>query len=133
MVIYNAPHDQPDHAARAVMTGLEMIERLEQMKARANGREGFYEVKIGINTGDVVVGNVGTATRMEYAAVGDDVNLGARIETLTKKLGAFLLVSAATKKEAEGQLPGVEWISRGVQQFKGKTAEMEVFEVRRKK
>ncbi len=133
MVIYNAPHDQPDHAARAVMTGLEMIERLEEMKAEANGREGFYEVKIGINTGDVVVGNVGTAKRMEYAAVGDDVNLGARIETLTKKLGAFLLVSAATKKEAEGHLPEIEWVSRGVQQFKGKTAEMEVFEVRRKK
>ncbi len=133
MVIYNAPSDQPDHAARAVMTGLEMIERLEEMKVNAQGREGFYEVKIGINTGDVVVGNVGTAKRMEYAAVGDDVNLGARIETLTKKLGAFLLVSAATKKEAEGNLPGVEWISRGVQQFKGKTAEMEVFEVRRKK
>lgn len=115
------------------MTGLEMIERLEEMKAEANGREGFYEVKIGINTGDVVVGNVGTAKRMEYAAVGDDVNLGARIETLTKKLGAFLLVSAATKKEAEGHLPEIEWVSRGVQQFKGKTAEMEVFEVRRKK
>ncbi len=132
MVIFNAPQNQPDHAALAVRCAMDMIDRLAVLKANSKGKDGFYEVKIGINTGDCVVGNVGSATRMEYAAVGDDVNLGARIESLTKKLGAFLLVSAATKQECEGQLPDVKWISRGVQQFKGKSAEMEVFEVRRK-
>lgn len=132
MVIFNAPQSQPDHAVRAVRCAMDMIDRLAEMKAQANGKPGFYEVKIGVNTGECVAGNVGAASRMEYAVVGDDVNLGARIESLTKKLGAFLLVSAATKKECEHQLPEVEWISRGVQQFKGKSAEMEVFEVRRK-
>lgn len=132
MVIFNAPQNQPDHAARAVRCAMDMIDRLAELKAAAGGKDGFYEVKIGINTGDCVAGSVGSAKRMEYAAVGDDVNLGARIESLTKKLGAFLLVSAATKEECQDQLPEVEWISRGVQQFKGKSAQMEVFEVRRK-
>lgn len=132
MVIFNAPQNQPDHAARAVRCAMDMIDRLAELKAASGGKDGFYEVKIGINTGDCVAGSVGSARRMEYAAVGDDVNLGARIESLTKKLGAFLLVSAATKQECQDQLPEVEWISRGVQQFKGKSAQMEVFEVRRK-
>jgi len=132
MVIYGAPMDQPDHAARAVATALNMLERLKQMEVAAQGQDGFFDIKVGINTGDVVVGHVGSQKHMEYAAVGDDVNLGARIMATTKKLGVNILVSEVTKKEAEPFLPDVEWISHGVQAFKGKTAQMEVFEVRRR-
>ncbi|MFN8606407.1 MAG: adenylate/guanylate cyclase domain-containing protein [Vulcanimicrobiota bacterium] len=132
MVIYGAPMEQPDHAARAVETALDMLERLAQMEAAAGGADGFFDIKVGINTGDVVVGHVGSDKHMEYAAVGDDVNLGARIMATTKKLGVKILVSEVTRREAEPHLPNVEWISHGVQSFKGKTAQMEVFEVRRK-
>ena len=133
MVIYGAPVEQPDHAARAVDTALDMLERLAEMEKAAGGEDGFFDIKIGINTGDVVVGHVGSDKHMEYAAVGDDVNLGARIMGTTKKLGVKILVSEVTKREAEPLLPHVEWISHGVQSFKGKTAQMEVFEVRRRK
>ena len=132
MVIYGAPMEQPDHAARAVSTALDMLERLHQMEVEAHGEDGFFDIKVGINTGDVVVGHVGSDKHMEYAAVGDDVNLGARIMGTTKKLGVKILVSEVTKQEAEPLLPDVEWISHGVQSFKGKTAQMEVFEVRRR-
>jgi len=132
MVIYGAPADQPDHAARAVTTALDMLERLLQMKEEAQGADGFFEVKVGINTGDVVVGHVGSERHMEYAAVGDDVNLGARIMATASKLGVSILVSEVTKREAEPHLPDVEWISHGVQSFKGKTAQLEVFEARRR-
>ncbi|MBS2035810.1 adenylate/guanylate cyclase domain-containing protein [bacterium] len=132
MVIYGAPVEQPDHAARAVETALDMLERLGQMEAAAGGEDGFFDIKVGINTGDVVVGHVGSDKHMEYAAVGDDVNLGARIMATTKKLGVKILVSEVTKREAESHLPNVEWISHGVQSFKGKTAQMEVFEVKRR-
>lgn len=131
MVIYGAPMDQPDHAARAVDTALDMLERLQEMEKAAAGEDGFFDIKVGIHTGDVVVGHVGSEKHMEYAAVGDDVNLGARIMSSTKKLGVKILVSEVTKREAEPVLQGVEWISHGVQSFKGKTAQMEVFEVRR--
>ncbi len=132
MLVFGAPRPQKDHAARAVKTGLEMLERLAQMKQEAGDQEGFFEVKIGINTGNVVLGLVGSSLRQEYAAVGDDVNLGARIESLTKKLGAQMLVSEATRNEAAEHLPDVEWISRGIHELKGKTTRLELFEVKRK-
>ena len=132
MVIYGAPADQPDHAARAVRTALDMQDKLAEMLAKSGGEDGFFDIKIGIHTGDVVVGHVGAEAHMEYAAVGDDVNLGARIMATTKKVGVKLLVSAVTKNESSSYLPDVEWISQGVHSFKGKTAQMEIFEVRRK-
>ncbi len=132
MVIFGAPEVQQDHAARAVRTAVEMVERLEELARNSQGRPGFYAVKIGIHTGEVVVGNVGAESRTEYAAVGDDVNLAARIEGLAGRLGAPILVSEATRSECQGELEDLEWISRGVQPFKGKTSRMEVFEVRRR-
>ncbi len=133
MAIYGAPGEQPDHAARAVSTALDMLDRLKQMRIAAGDKDGFYDIKVGINTGDVVVGHVGSQKHMEYAAVGDDVNLGARVMSTAKKIGLSMLVSASTKIEAEPHLPDVEWVSHGVHSFKGKTAEVELFEPRRKK
>ena len=132
MAIYGAPGEQPDHAARAVSTALDMLDRLAVLRAQAGDKDGFYDIKVGINTGDVVVGHVGSEKHMEYAAVGDDVNLGARVMATAKKIGLKMLVSASTKLEAEAHLPEVEWISHGVHGFKGKTSEVELFEPRRK-
>ncbi|MBI3926065.1 MAG: adenylate/guanylate cyclase domain-containing protein [Armatimonadetes bacterium] len=131
MVLFGAPQPQEDHAARAVDCGLEMMRRLRELREQdPKGDEGgFYDIKIGIHTGEAVVGQVGSMERSEYAAVGDDVNLGARIMGLTKSLGCNLLVSEATCKRASG-LIGVEWISRGPQNFKGKSKTMVIYEVR---
>lgn len=139
MVIYGAPEDSEDHATRAVLTALEMRRVLAEAKQAAQGAPGFYEVKIGINTGSVVVGKVGPESRWEYAAVGDDVNLGARVMSAAKNMGMDIGVSAATKarydKERSTQSGGlpdpVRWISKGVQSFKGKTSQMEVFGIER--
>lgn len=130
MVVYGAPQEQPDHAARAVLTGLEMLERLDEL-SRAEG-SGFFDVKIGIHTGDVVAGNVGSTERTEWTVVGDDVNLAARIESETRKVGARLLVSAVARGEAEPLLPEVEWVSFGTRSFKGKTRTMDLFQPRRR-
>ncbi len=132
MVIFGAPAVMPDHAARAVETALLMRERLAELSAEAGGKDGFYDVKIGIHTGQVVMGYVGSELRSEYAAVGDVVNLAARIEATTKKLGADILVSKATKEAAEGHLSDLEWTSFGLQEFKGKTERVELFTVRRR-
>lgn len=131
MVIFGAPEDQPDHAQRAVLCGVDMLEALNRRAREREGVPGFYDVKIGVNTGKVVVGKVGPEDRWEYAAVGDDVNLGARVMGLTKSLGTKMLVSAKTRQAIGDSLPQVEWVSRGEQQFKGKTQRLEVFEVRR--
>jgi len=130
MVLFGAPQDQPDHAARAVQAALDMLECLGDLARTQPAGTGFYDVKIGIHTGDVVVGNVGSQARTEWTCLGDDVNLASRIEGETKKVGARLLVSRVTRDEAAPLLPDVEWDSRGERTFKGKTRTMEVFEPR---
>ena len=130
MVMYGAPSDLDDHARRAVLTARDMVERLNELKKQKGEQAGFYEVKVGIHTGEVVVGNVGNEKRSEYAAVGDPVNTAARIEGLTKALDEAILLSEETLKEFEGELPGLEFVSKGPQSFKGKADKMEVYGIR---
>jgi adenylate cyclase len=95
MAIYGAPIDMPDHAERAVMTALAMGEKMKELQAKWR-MEGRSEVNIGIgiNTGEVVVGNIGSMERMEYTAIGDNVNLTQRLESVAEK--GQILISAST-------------------------------------
>lgn len=139
MVIFGAPDDRDDHATRAVLTALEMRDVLRQAKLEAGAKPGFFDIKAGINTGEVVVGKVGPESRWEYAAVGDSVNLGARVMSTAQKLGADIGVSEATRQRFEKErlatspvpTTQVEWTSMGVQSFKGKISQMEVFSINR--
>ncbi len=127
MAIYGAPKPTASHPRDAVLTAIAMLERLSALQAADPEGGGFYSAKIGINTGEAVLGSVGADERWEYAAVGDDVNLAARLESLTTKLGVDILVSKFTRDLVD-QLPqGWSWKSLGVQQFKGKNSQLEVF------
>lgn len=130
MVLYGAPEVVPDHAARAVRTAVDMMERLKFLRSEKGEGAGFYDVKIAIHTGEAVVGNVGNEKRSEYAAVGDTVNTTARIEALTKEVGEPILVSEETMKDGLAALPGIEFVSKGTKSFKGKTGQLEVFGIR---
>lgn len=85
MAIFGAPVPQPDHAVRACRTGLAMMEELRglEQKWRREGREPF-RMGVGINTGEVIVGNLGSDQRFDYTVIGDPVNLAARLEGLNK-------------------------------------------------
>ena len=84
MAIYGAPADEPEQAFLALKTAVEMIDKLKEMKEKSKGKKGFYETKIGIHTGEMKLGFIGSSKRMEYTTIGKNVNQAARLEALNK-------------------------------------------------
>ncbi len=103
MAIFGAPMEQPDHASRACDTALSMLEDLEVLNAQWE-REGLplFRIGVGVNTGPMVVGNMGSSRRFDYTVLGDNVNLGSRLEGLTKGYGVPIIASQSTREAAEG-------------------------------
>ena len=97
MAVFGAPRDVADHALCAVRCALDMRQRLIAVNATLR-EAGLSELNIGIglHTGTVVVGNIGSTKRTEYTAIGDNVNLAARLESQTKEQGVDILMSEAT-------------------------------------
>jgi adenylate cyclase len=97
MAFWNAPLDVPDHAARAVAAGRRMIAAVAALNEDF-AREGIapLSIGIGINTGTCIVGNMGSGARFDYSAIGDAVNLAARLEGMTKDHGVPLIAGEAT-------------------------------------
>lgn len=84
MAIFGAPNEMEDHAYRAVSTALEMLERLEVLN-QTRPEEVKFKIRIGINTGRAVAGDIGSIKRMEYTVLGNTVNMAARIESMACK------------------------------------------------
>lgn len=96
MAFWNAPISNRNHASLAIYSAVEMIQELEKSKLnQPNFRQ--LSIGIGINTGKIIVGNVGSSDRLNYTILGDNVNLGARLEGLTKKYAVHIIVSESTK------------------------------------
>jgi len=108
VAFWNAPLEQPDHAVRAVRAAIRcqrrFAEREEHFRALAGGHP--VEVRIGINTGKVLVGNLGSPERFDYSVMGDDANLAARLEGANKAFGTHILASLETWSRTNGQFKG---------------------------
>ena len=97
VAFWGAPLPQQDHALRACRAAVQMQRRLEQLRPQWE-REGkpAFRIRIGINTGEVVVGNMGGANRFDYTVIGDSVNLGSRLEGANKQYKTGIMISEST-------------------------------------
>ena len=97
MALYNVPFEDPEHAIKAVRTGLEFHERALAVSRRWEDKLGItIRNGVGINTGEAVVGTLGSKQRLEYTAIGDTINLGARLESITKDYKSNIIIGEAT-------------------------------------
>lgn len=105
MAFWGAPLDDENHRSNAVKAAIEMLEKVEEMKPEFDAR-GYPEVNIGvgINTGFMNVGDMGSTYRRSYTVLGDAVNLGSRLEGLTKFYGIRLLIGEETARLLDGYL-----------------------------
>jgi len=131
MVEFGSPLPLGDHARRALRAALALQKVAEEfagwMRQRFPGRElPPFAVGIGLHSGEVVLGNIGSPERMEFTAIGDTVNLASRLEGMTKELGCVILASAECVAAAGA---GVRCGRREVIRVKGRQAPVEVFEV----
>lgn len=100
MAFWNAPLPSPDHPLRAVRSALHMMDAVVALnqELKKEGGEGAptFAIGVGINTGDCVVGNVGSRWRYDYSVLGDTVNLASRLESLSKEYGVSIILGPAT-------------------------------------
>ncbi|MBI5608122.1 MAG: HAMP domain-containing protein [Deltaproteobacteria bacterium] len=127
MAVFGAPVSHPEDAVRALRAAVRMRLALGPLNERLQSK-GFPALRtgIGLHTGSVVAGNIGSDQRMEYTVIGDTVNLASRLESQTKALGVSLLVSEETLKAAQDTV-----VARFVQelQVKGRTEPVRAYEV----
>ncbi|MET0742523.1 MAG: adenylate/guanylate cyclase domain-containing protein [Microvirga sp.] len=106
MAFWNAPLPAEDHPRRAVAAALRMIEAVRELNDVLRAEEGqeapSFAVGVGINTGDCVVGNVGSRWRYDYSVLGDTVNLASRLEGLTKEYGVSIILGPGTAEAVRG-------------------------------
>ena len=128
MAFWGAPLDDPQHAQHAVAAALEMADVLQRFKQELGEQDSDFDVGIGIHSGPAVVGLIGSEQRREYTAIGDTVNLGSRIEGLTKGVSR-ILVSRETK-ELCGDV--FDFTPHGSFKVKGREQDVELFAPTRK-
>ncbi len=128
MALFNAPLPDPDHADHAVQCALAMQKRLAELNQGWKER-GMPQLAcgVGINSGEMIAGNVGAETIRSYTVIGDNVNLGSRLESLCKQYQVSIIISEFTRRMLKGNYELVELDDVVV---KGRSAPVKIFEVR---
>ena len=128
MAFWNAPLDQADHALRACRAAVAFFVKLEELKLRWRA-EGFpeFDIGVGINSGPMIVGNMGSDVRVDYTVMGDSVNLASRLEGTNKEYDTRILISENTFDRVKGQV-----VARrlGAVRVKGKRKPVWIYELR---
>ena len=126
MAFWNAPLNTRNHAQLAVKTAIQMQKQLKKLnKQLTKEKLPNINIGIGINTGEALVGNMGSDQRFDYSVIGDDVNLASRLESSSKTLGSTLVIGEKTRKQCKK----IKFKSLGTIQVKGKTENIKVYTI----
>ncbi len=125
MAFWGAPKPEPDHARNAILAGIEMQKKLLELQPDFKKR-GWPEIHVGvgINTGKVSVGNMGSEVRVAYTVMGDAVNLASRLESITKQYGVGVMVGEITKEA----VPDFVYRELDLVKVKGKNEPVAIYE-----
>lgn len=126
MAVYGAPVPKQSHAGLALATATGMCAALARLQPQLTPRGIDLRIGVGVNTGDMVVGNMGSSERFDYTVVGDAVNLASRLEGLTKVYGVFCLVGPLTRAQAP---EGYRFRELDLVRVKGKGQPVAIFEL----
>ncbi|MFK7991643.1 MAG: adenylate/guanylate cyclase domain-containing protein [Sandaracinaceae bacterium] len=126
MALFSVPEDDPDHAARAIEAAEDMQSWLETGNRRWEEQYGVrIQLAIGIHSGEAIVGNVGSERRMEFTAIGEVVNVAARLEAMARP--GQILITEATRQAAG---PDFDYGALGQHEIAGRTKSVQLYEVR---
>ncbi len=127
MAFWGAPLEVDDHAYKACLTSLQMQDKLAELREKwSKEGEPLIRIRIGINTGDVIVGNIGGVKRFDYTVLGDDVNLASRLEGANKEYGSNIMISESTYQLVKEKVLVREL---DIIRVKGKTEPTRVYEL----
>ena len=127
MAIFGEPIQDKNHAQNAVKCAYSMLEKVKELQKKwAKEDKPKIEIGIGVNTGEVFVGNIGSVNRMEYTVIGDTVNLASRLESYNKIYKTKLLISSTTYEEVKGF---TDVIKISDVQIRGKANKMDIYEI----
>ncbi|OHD54682.1 MAG: hypothetical protein A2Y33_02560 [Spirochaetes bacterium GWF1_51_8] len=131
MTIFGAPVKSDDDALRAIRTAVLMTRGLKEFNRMHPELKAPLEIGIGIHSGDVIAGNIGSEKRIDYTVIGDNVNLSSRIEGLTKHYKCPILISETTFRALPAGAPNEMFLLREVDDVvvKGKTKSIRIYEV----
>lgn len=126
MALFGVPVDDKQHAANAVACGIEMCQAADKLISMLKTNEGGYcSFGVGIHTGTVVAGNVGSSTRLNYTVIGDTVNVASRVEGQTRVFDTPLIITEATVK----QCASMSFVELGSAQLKGRKQAINLFTI----
>lgn len=129
IAFWNAPGFVEGHAKVAVLAALACQQRIAQMQEEFSKKAGSeIKMRIGLNTGNAVVGNFGSRERFDYTMLGDSVNLASRLEGLNKQFGTYTMCSESTKNSAEDSGIQIEWRNLATVAVVGKNEAVTVYE-----
>ena len=127
MAIFGEPIQDKNHAANAVRCGYEMLLKVKELQKKwVQEGKPKIEIGVGINTGEVFVGNIGSVNRMEYTVIGDTVNLASRLESYNKVYKTKMLISSSTYEETKSF---IDVIRISDVEIRGKSHRMDIYEV----